>query len=29
VGIYSDVGILLGFSVLLIGAAIALFQRQI
>jgi ABC-2 type transport system permease protein len=28
-GIYSDVGILLGFSVLLIGAAIALFQRQI
>ena len=28
-GIYSDVGILLGFSVLLIGACIALFKRQI
>jgi ABC-2 type transport system permease protein len=28
-GIYSDVGILLGFSVLLISASIALFQRQI
>jgi ABC-2 type transport system permease protein len=28
-GIYSDVGILLGFSVLLISASIALFQRQL
>jgi ABC-2 type transport system permease protein len=28
-GIYFDVGILLGFSVLLIGGTIALFQRQL
>jgi ABC-2 type transport system permease protein len=28
-GIYSDVGILLGFSALMIGASIALFKRQI
>jgi ABC-2 type transport system permease protein len=28
-GIYSDVGILLGFSVLMISASIALFKRQI
>ena len=29
VGIYFDVGILLGFSVVLISASILLFKRQI